>query len=128
MNCPDCKKPLDPSGSSCDSCGSQLDDGQDTDTATDSAPLSAEPTVVPPVTKPPGAHSAAMTAVGDDPTADPAAPAVVLDPAATVSVPVEPLDIRALLHRAEHSRMLIALSSSAVVFGVAAMVVYSTRG
>jgi hypothetical protein len=42
--------------------------------------------------------------------------------------PVKPLDIRALLHRAEHSRMLIAQSSSAVVFGVAAMVVYSTRG
>lgn len=39
-----------------------------------------------------------------------------------------PLDIRALLHPAEHSRLLIALSSCAVVFGVAAMIVYQAEG
>ena len=42
--------------------------------------------------------------------------------------PERPLDIRALLHPAEHSRLLIALSSSAVVFGVAAMFVYKSSG
>jgi hypothetical protein len=42
-----------------------------------------------------------------------------------VREPLEPLDIRALLHPAEHSRLLIALSSSAIVFGVAAMMVYA---
>jgi hypothetical protein len=41
---------------------------------------------------------------------------------------MEPLDIRALLHPAEHSRLLLALSSSAVVFGIAAMVVYANQG
>src|SRR5215469_11177207 len=40
----------------------------------------------------------------------------------------EPLDIRALLHPTEHSRLLIALSSSAVVFGVAAMIAYAVNG
>ena len=44
------------------------------------------------------------------------------------AVPAEPLDIRALLHPTEHSRLLIALSSSAVVFGVAAMAVYASHG
>jgi len=39
-----------------------------------------------------------------------------------------PLDIRSLLHPAEHSRLLIALSSSAIVFGVAAMAVYAQDG
>ena len=39
-----------------------------------------------------------------------------------------PLDIRSLLHPAEHSRLLIALSSSAIVFGVAAMAVYALDG
>jgi hypothetical protein len=41
---------------------------------------------------------------------------------------MEPLDIRALLHPAEHSRLLLALSSSAVVFGFAAMAVYASQG
>ena len=39
-----------------------------------------------------------------------------------------PLDIRSLLHPTEHSRLLIALSSSAIVFGVAAMAVYALDG
>ena len=39
-----------------------------------------------------------------------------------------PLDIRSLRHPAEHSRLLIALSSSAIVFGVAAMAAYSLHG
>ena len=45
--------------------------------------------------------------------------------------PVEapaPLDIRSLLHPTEHSRLIIALSSSAIVFGVAAMAVYFRGG
>ena len=42
--------------------------------------------------------------------------------------PSEPLDIRALLHPTEHSRLLIALSSSAVVFGIAAMIAYDAAG
>src|SRR5215813_6340469 len=42
--------------------------------------------------------------------------------------PTEPLDIRTLLHPTEHSRLLIALSSSAVVFGFAAMAVDAVRG
>lgn len=39
-----------------------------------------------------------------------------------------PLDTRALLHPSEHSRLLIALSASAVTFGFAAMYVYATSG
>lgn len=39
-----------------------------------------------------------------------------------------PLDIRALLHPTEQSRLLIALSSSAVVFGGAAMICYALSG
>jgi hypothetical protein len=42
--------------------------------------------------------------------------------------PPKPLDIRALLHPAEHSRLMIALSASAIVFGVAAMAVYALSG
>ena len=41
---------------------------------------------------------------------------------------MDPLDIPALLNPAEHSRLLIALSSSAVVFGAAAMMVYASHG
>jgi len=44
------------------------------------------------------------------------------------AVPPAPLDIRSLLHPAEHSRLMIALSSSAIVFGVAAMAVYAHDG
>src|SRR5215471_10756871 len=78
-------------------------------------------------------HGAAVAGdVGDaaDPAADRAAPPVVPDLAAlsVSAVPVEPLDARALLHPAEHSRLLIALSSSAVVFGFAAMIVYAAGG
>jgi hypothetical protein len=43
-------------------------------------------------------------------------------------VPAAPLDIRSLLHPAEHSRLMIALSASAIVFGVAAMGVYTLSG
>jgi hypothetical protein len=42
--------------------------------------------------------------------------------------PSQTLDIRALLHPTEHSRLLIALSSSAVVFGIAAMIAYAVAG
>ena len=64
-------------------------------------------------------------------TADPAVGASTGAPDLTASVsavPMGPLDVRALLHPAEHSRLLIALSSSAVVFGFAAMAVYATGG
>ena len=44
------------------------------------------------------------------------------------AVPAAPLDIRSLLHPAEHSRLMIALSASAIVFGVAAMGVYTLSG
>jgi hypothetical protein len=44
------------------------------------------------------------------------------------AAPPKPLDIRALLHPAEHSRLMIALSASAIVFGVAAMAVYALSG
>lgn len=52
---------------------------------------------------------------------------VATDLAARPVNPV-PLDTRALLHPSEHSRLLIALSASAVVFGVVAMVAYATSG
>src|SRR5215469_2227453 len=56
-------------------------------------------------------------------------PVVPHMPASAVSaVATKPLDVRALLHPAEHSRLLIALSASAVAFGVAAMAVYKTNG
>jgi hypothetical protein len=42
--------------------------------------------------------------------------------------PAESLDVRSLVHPTEHSRLLIALSSSAVVFGVAAMAVEHKQG
>jgi hypothetical protein len=58
--------------------------------------------------------------------AAPESAAVTAPPVSTG--PERPLDIRALLHPAEHSRLLIALSSSAVVFGVAAMIVYKSSG
>jgi hypothetical protein len=65
-----------------------------------------------------------------DSGADRDAPTVVLDrPASpTGARPSEPLNIRALLHPTEHSRLLIALSSSAVVFGIAAMIAYVGAG
>jgi hypothetical protein len=67
-------------------------------------------------------------------TADPAAGRTASNVAADITarpvsaIPMEPLDIRALLHPTEHSRLLIALSSSAVVFGVAAMIAYAING
>ena len=44
------------------------------------------------------------------------------------AAPVRSLGIRALLHPAEDSRLLLALSASAVVFGFAAMAVYASLG
>jgi hypothetical protein len=80
------------------------------------------------------AISAAMAA-GDsaeavDSGADRDASTLVLDrPASPADAQSsEPLDIRALLHPTEHSRLLIALSSSAVVFGIAAMIAYAGAG
>lgn len=64
----------------------------------------------------PAAHRAAPD-VASGPTAPPAGAA-----------PMESLDIRALLHPAEDSRLLLALSASAVVFGFAAMAVYAFVG
>jgi hypothetical protein len=55
----------------------------------------------------------------------------VVDPLAPPSgeaAPVDALDIRALLHPAEYSRLLIALAASAIVFGGAAMFVYARQG
>jgi hypothetical protein len=46
----------------------------------------------------------------------------------TRAAPPQPLDIRSLLHPAEHSRLLLALSAAAIVFGIAAMVVYAASG
>ena len=65
-----------------------------------------------------------------DPAADPTMSNVALDLTAppVSAVPMGPLDIRALLHPTEHSRLLFALSSSAVVFGVAAMIVNAIYG
>src|SRR5215469_14566073 len=62
--------------------------------------------------------------------ADRDSPTLVFDqPASPAGArPSEPLDIRALLHPTEHSRLLIALSASAVVFGVAAMIAYAGAG
>jgi hypothetical protein len=77
-------------------------------------------------------YGSALTGdVGDaaDPAADRAGPTV---PGLTVpsvsAAPMEPLDIRALLHPSEHSRLLLALAASAVVFGFAAMAVYASLG
>jgi len=60
--------------------------------------------------------------------ADRAAPNVASGPPVPPmnAAPMESLDIRALLHPAEDSRLLLALSASAVVFGFAAMLVYAT--
>ena len=85
-------------------------------------------------------QSAAYTAVGRGPAVAPdfggaappyrTAPDVAAGPAAPpVSVaPMRSLDIRALQHPAEDSRLLLALSASAVVFGFAAMAVYAIVG
>src|SRR6266566_1434030 len=62
-------------------------------------------------------------------TADRGEPAMVADPLMPAArAAMEGLDIRALLHPAEHSRLLLALSSSAVVFGFAAIAVYASQG
>ena len=76
------------------------------------------------------APAAGDSAEAANSVADRDAPTLVLDrPASPADVrPWEPLDIRALLHPTEHSRLLIALSSSAVVFGTAAMVAYASAG
>jgi len=58
--------------------------------------------------------------------AAPTEPGPVIPPVS--ATPVEALDIRALVHPAEDSRLLLALSASAVVFGFAAMVVYASAG
>ena len=72
------------------------------------------------------------------PPASPAAPsstvlsASTLQPSSTGTsaraAPPQPLDIRSLLHPAEHSRLMVALSASAIVFGIAAMGVYAASG
>jgi hypothetical protein len=56
-----------------------------------------------------------------------AAPGYATVPGRAVD-PSGPLDTRALVHPAEHSRLLIALSSAALAFGVAAMLVYKSSG
>ena len=64
------------------------------------------------------------------PGADRAAPNVASGPTVPPmnAAPLESLDIRALVHPAEDSRLLLALSASAVVFGFAAMFVYAIVG
>jgi hypothetical protein len=76
------------------------------------------------------APAAGDSAEAVDSGADRDAPTLVFDrPASPTSTgPSEQLDTRALLHPTEHSRLLIALSSSAVVFGIAAMIAYATAG
>jgi len=78
-----------------------------------------------------GRGPAAAPDVGDiaGPAAYRAAPDVASDLTPPVSAaPVQPLDIRTLLHPAEDARLLLALSASAVVFGFAAMAVYASLG
>jgi hypothetical protein len=85
-------------------------------------------------------QAAAYAAVGRGPAVAPdfgdaappyrAAPDVAAGPAAPPvgAAPMRSLDIRALQHPAEDSRLLLALSASAVVFGFAAMAVYAIVG
>ena len=85
-------------------------------------------------------QAAAYAAVGRGPAVAPdfgdaappyrAAPDVAAGPAAppVSAAPMRSLDIRALQHPAEDSRLLLALSASAVVFGFAAMAVYAIVG
>jgi hypothetical protein len=85
-------------------------------------------------------QSAAYAAVGRGPAVAPdfgdaappyrAAPDAAAGPAAppVSAAPMRSLDIRALQHPAEDSRLLLALSASAVVFGFAAMAVYAIVG
>jgi hypothetical protein len=85
-------------------------------------------------------QSAAYAAVGRGPAVAPdfgdaappyrAAPDVAAGPAAppVSAALMRSLDIRALQHPAEDSRLLLALSASAVVFGFAAMAVYAIVG
>ena len=85
-------------------------------------------------------QTAAYAAVGRGPAVAPdfgdgappyrAAPDVAAGPAAppVSAAPMRSLDIRALQHPAEDSRLLLALSASAVVFGFAAMAVYAIVG
>jgi hypothetical protein len=56
-----------------------------------------------------------------------AAPDATAMPSAGAA-PMKPLDVRALLHPAENSRLLLALAASAVVFGFAAMALYASLG
>jgi hypothetical protein len=85
-------------------------------------------------------QTAAYAAVGRGPAVAPdfgdaappyrAAPDMAAGPAAppVSAAPMRSLDIRALQHPAEDSRLLLALSASAVVFGFAAMAVYAIVG
>jgi hypothetical protein len=85
-------------------------------------------------------QTAAYAAVGRGPAVAPdfgeaappyrAAPDVTAGPAAppVSAAPMRSLDIRALQYPAEDSRLLLALSASAVVFGFAAMAVYAIVG
>ena len=85
-------------------------------------------------------QTAAYAAVGRGPAVAPdfgdaappyrTAPDVAAGPAAppVSAAPMRSLDIRALQHPAEDSRLLLALSASAVVFGFAAMAVYAIVG
>jgi hypothetical protein len=84
------------------------------------------PTV--PVPLPPGAVPSARAAPPASPAPSAAASPLPSPPPLLSAAPARPLDIRALLHPAEHSRLMIALSASAIVFGVAAMVVYAVSG
>jgi hypothetical protein len=85
-------------------------------------------------------QAAAYASVGRGPAVAPdfgdaappyrAAPDVAAGPAAppVSAAPMRSLDIRALQHPAEDSRLLLALSASAVVFGFAAMTAYASLG
>ena len=94
------------------------------------------PVTVPPATVPPGIVPPGIVPPGIVPSARAAPPAAApapstqapSAPASSHAAAPAPLDIRALLHPAEHSRLMIALSAAAIVFGVAAMAAYAFSG
>jgi hypothetical protein len=105
MNCPNCKQPLDPSWSFCDSCGFQVNDGQDKDGAMGAASLTTESPGWPGVssrTGPPGmgpamATPGASSAAGPPGGGWPGLPSRMGPPGMSAQAPAEmspgPLDL-----------------------------------
>lgn len=86
------------------------------------------PVPLPPAAVPPARAAPPPSAVPVPPPAAVPNASAAPPPAAHRAAPARPLDVRALLHPAEHSRLLLALSASAVVFGAAAMIAYAASG